>query len=1054
MRHIVFLYLLFTSISVMGQKLRIDFDRINKEVKQLKTNKEAFDFLKNETESLAKKFGKNSKEYIYLKSYYLDQYYLIYQPYKYNLPIDSIEYNEGRKELLILTQDVYGDTSKNYANAILQYVDLYTSVYVKTVCNSCYSDLLFLNQKAANIFNTAFYESNENRYSDLRLIYFQRSQLFSKNNNLDSTTHYFQIVLDNYKNHPSYDAFYPAFLVSYSYIIANKNTEEALNFLLNYLPKIKEKYANSETSYFYYLKSLANLFLSSGLVNKQVMIYITELDNLCKKIYGELSKEYVNILLNYKISLLKKLGYKSAIPNALDYLNVNIFEKDRTLFDIKNFIDYHLEWHYYYKSIGDQRNSFKALKWIEKSDIDTTLNRTTFASKITVYRELADYYRFKRVDSCIDYKIKVAELEEKAKLKWGNYVVHQYHEIAKLALSLKDTVFSNKAFKFALLALAEFDEAYGSNSHYTNSARFTIGRILLYKFNDLKGLEYLYPEVYSNLSNPNFIPPLNSSDFQVYGDFLSTINKPDSADFFYNEIFLRNNSAQYFRILGSPEQLITKSLQDISTQAYSILNEHLKRFKKYKFVSTELAEYLFKKNLYFQMQLHINNAYSETKGTDPKSFELLLSLKNSYDSIIASETSNAIELDSIFYSYDNHKSNLLQQYILKHSKDTSRLANLSNDLSYSNIKEKLKSNICFVDIVRFLKSDEEYGFDSQNPIYAFVLIDKNSGEKLEYTFIENGAVLEKLVLAQEDNTEKISAILAPLLKRLKNYNSVYFNPDGIFNILNLYSLKDENGEYLIKTKTIHYINTLDIENVYNIPQKANITLFGNPVFGSSNSTVMRSNGNAYNSFTNLSSLPYTKVEVETTVDIVAKKNWNVTTFTENECSETKLNAVTNSNILHIATHGYYFDENDTANLSYAMQQNPFLRSGLVMGKVNKNTFNQDDNILSAYEVMNLDLKNTSLVVLSACQSAKGELKPGQGVYGLQRAFKIAGAENVLVSVKNVNDKSTQLLMKYFYTNVANGSNYVDALRKAQLDMLKHPLFYAPKYWDGFILIEK
>ena len=104
--------------------------------------------------------------------------------------------------------------------------------------------------------------------------------------------------------------------------------------------------------------------------------------------------------------------------------------------------------------------------------------------------------------------------------------------------------------------------------------------------------------------------------------------------------------------------------------------------------------------------------------------------------------------------------------------------------------------------------------------------------------------------------------------------------------------------------------------------------------------------------------------------------------------------------------------------------------------------------------MNLNLKNTSLVVLSACESAKGELKPGQGVYGLQRAFKIAGAENVLVSVKNVDDKATQLLMKYFYTNVGEGVNYVDALRNAQLEMLKHPLFNAPKFWNGFILIEK
>ena len=72
--------------------------------------------------------------------------------------------------------------------------------------------------------------------------------------------------------------------------------------------------------------------------------------------------------------------------------------------------------------------------------------------------------------------------------------------------------------------------------------------------------------------------------------------------------------------------------------------------------------------------------------------------------------------------------------------------------------------------------------------------------------------------------------------------------------------------------------------------------------------------------------------------------------------------------------------------------------------------------------------------------------------GIQRAFKLAGAKNVLVAVKKVDDKATQLLMEYFYTNVAAGEDYVSALKNAQLKMIKHPIFNAPEYWSHFILI--
>ena len=90
--------------------------------------------------------------------------------------------------------------------------------------------------------------------------------------------------------------------------------------------------------------------------------------------------------------------------------------------------------------------------------------------------------------------------------------------------------------------------------------------------------------------------------------------------------------------------------------------------------------------------------------------------------------------------------------------------------------------------------------------------------------------------------------------------------------------------------------------------------------------------------------------------------------------------------------------------------------------------------------------------MSACESAKGESNPGQGLYGIQRAFKIAGAKNVLVSTKKINDKATKMLMSFFYSHVAKGEDYVNAFRYAQLEMLRNPLIEDVNYWNGFLLI--
>ncbi|MEJ7680988.1 MAG: CHAT domain-containing protein [Segetibacter sp.] len=139
-----------------------------------------------------------------------------------------------------------------------------------------------------------------------------------------------------------------------------------------------------------------------------------------------------------------------------------------------------------------------------------------------------------------------------------------------------------------------------------------------------------------------------------------------------------------------------------------------------------------------------------------------------------------------------------------------------------------------------------------------------------------------------------------------------------------------------------------------------------------------------------------------------------------------------------------------------MQQNPMFRSGLVLAGANYAWKGgavipgKEDGILTAYEIAQMDLSNTDLVVLSACETALGDLQGNEGVIGLQRAFKMAGVKQLIVSLWRVPDKETTELMTLFYHNWLTGQSTREALRSAQLKMKEK---YSPYFWAAFVVVE-
>ena len=121
--------------------------------------------------------------------------------------------------------------------------------------------------------------------------------------------------------------------------------------------------------------------------------------------------------------------------------------------------------------------------------------------------------------------------------------------------------------------------------------------------------------------------------------------------------------------------------------------------------------------------------------------------------------------------------------------------------------------------------------------------------------------------------------------------------------------------------------------------------------------------------------------------------------------------------------------------------------------------NVDDGILTGMEISRLDLRGLDLVVLSACDTGKGDIKQGEGVFGLQRGFKKAGVQTILMSLWKVSDISTEMLMTDFYQNICKGKSKRESLRLAQQKVRNHKdsegyrIFQDPHYWAGFVILD-
>jgi CHAT domain-containing protein len=200
-------------------------------------------------------------------------------------------------------------------------------------------------------------------------------------------------------------------------------------------------------------------------------------------------------------------------------------------------------------------------------------------------------------------------------------------------------------------------------------------------------------------------------------------------------------------------------------------------------------------------------------------------------------------------------------------------------------------------------------------------------------------------------------------------------------------------------------------------------------------------------------LPGTRREAEAIQQLILQAQ----VFVGAEASKERLLHLAAPRILHIATHGFFLEDRPVPSEGRGLGEvgpvgaspwsmpDPLLRSGLVLAGAGAPE-DLSDSLVTALELAGIDLLGTELVVLSACDTGRGDVKLGQGVYGLRRALVIAGAETVVVSLWRVDDETTRSMMESYYRNLLAGQGRTAALRKAMLslrDQHPHPHFWAP-----------
>ncbi|MBF0311656.1 MAG: CHAT domain-containing protein, partial [Magnetococcales bacterium] len=342
--------------------------------------------------------------------------------------------------------------------------------------------------------------------------------------------------------------------------------------------------------------------------------------------------------------------------------------------------------------------------------------------------------------------------------------------------------------------------------------------------------------------------------------------------------------------------------------------------------------------------------------------------------------------------------------------------------------------------------------------------------------------------------ETHDVVWLPLKQALDGRKVVYVVPDGMLNILPFSALIDEESAYLAKSMDIHILtSSRDLLPSETPSATGGVLILAGPDYDSdkvvdrqvikeiegkrsASSSEVRDGLRAFSQGMRglrFDPLPGAEKEGKLIVGQVEERKKANRIFLKFDAQEKVVQSIAQPpEVLHIATHGFFLKADDNLRKRLMKLQrggdlqlpppgdNPLLRSGLAFAGINGNAGflgeidTNNDGVLTALEVLALDLTGTRLTVLSACETGLGEIHEGEGVYGLRRSFQEAGSEAVIASLWEVSDAGTQALMTGLYKGLMAGKTPHDALREARQELMDSKEWGYPYIWSAFMLVGK
>jgi CHAT domain-containing protein/Tfp pilus assembly protein PilF len=430
--------------------------------------------------------------------------------------------------------------------------------------------------------------------------------------------------------------------------------------------------------------------------------------------------------------------------------------------------------------------------------------------------------------------------------------------------------------------------------------------------------------------------------------------------------------------------------------------------------------------------------------------------------------------------------------------------------TWQQVRDSLKPGEAAVEFARFRLYDKKW---TGTRYYVALVVTPETKGQPEYVFLGDDKQIEGDMILRFKHSVQTRGLLAepeielpgadtyaliwkPLEKALVGRTRIYLSPDGVLNQLPLGIIPTPDGKLLMERYDIHLLSsTRDILRSAPPPAATTALLVGNPVFDLSEEQqrvaieklalpqpeaptriaallpggVSRDQGSG-SALQGLPRLPGTGAEVASIAELMQEHQWKTSVYTNELALKTVVERAGSPRVIHLATHGFFLSDQQikmertvTGDSQASGIEDPMLRSGLYFAGANRTLAGKpageglDNGVLTAMEAGSLNLRGTQLVVLSACNTGQGDVKNGEGVFGLRRAFEEAGAESVLMSLWSVPDRETLELMQRFYKKWLGGIEIHEALKEAQLEMREqvrksHNGKDLPYYWGAFVLV--